>query len=187
MKATHTAMDQPSPTAKPRQPRQTPYTRAMGFTLIELMMVLAIIGILATIAVPQLRSYLTRTRVTEGLNLAAPYKLAVEEQAIANANSFTEAGLSMPDFVPTQNVQNIQVTAMDKGIGGIITITYTSKVDDNKPTLVLTPTITDSGIQWQCAAKGVSQAAPGNTGGTVVNTGFAAGTLPANYAPSICR
>ena len=167
------------------QTRQTPYSRSLGFTLIELMMVLAIIGILATIAIPQLRNYMTRTRVTEGLNLAAPYKLAVEELAASSGNTFNEAQLGLMDFVATQNVQNITVTPMSNGVGGVVTITYSQNVDKDK-TLTLTPMVTDSGIQWQCAAQGATKMAVPATGATD-NKAFVAGTLPARFAPANCR
>ncbi|MDB5775165.1 MAG: pilin [Herbaspirillum sp.] len=170
---------------KTEQPRQTLYAKSLGFTLIELMMVLAIIGILATIAIPQLRNYMTRTRVTEGLNLAAPYKMAVEEMAASNGNTFTEAQLGQGKFVPTQNVQNITASDMKNGVGGIITITYGPNVDADK-TLTLTPTITDSGVQWQCAARGATKLAVPASGATD-NKEFVAGTLPARFAPANCR
>ncbi|MDB5990228.1 MAG: pilin [Herbaspirillum sp.] len=179
------ATQHPAPAQPPQQVRQTPYTKSLGFTLIELMMVLAIIGILATIAIPQLRNYMTRTRVTEGLNLAAPYKLAVEELAASSNNTFTQAQLALMDFVPTQNVQNITATSMDHGIGGVVTITYSQNVEKDA-TLTLTPTVTDSGIQWQCAAKGAAKVAVPATGATD-NKAFAPGTLLARFAPANCR
>lgn len=166
--------------------RQTPYARGLGFTLIELMMVLAIIGILATIAIPQLRSYITRTRVTEGLSLAVPYKLAVEELALLNGNRFSTAQLALPVFVATPNVQAISVSAMDRGVGGVVTITYTDNVEPGA-TLTLTPLVTDSGIQWQCAASGATKLALPAIGGVIDNTAFQAGTLPARFAPANCR
>jgi type IV pilus assembly protein PilA len=161
------------------QPRQTPYSKSLGFTLIELMMVLA------TIAIPQLRNYMTRTRVTEGLNLAAPYKLAVEILASSNNNTFTKEQLALMDFVPTQNVTNITATPMTNGTGGIVTITYSQNVEKDA-TLTLTPTVTDSGIQWQCAAQGSSKASVPASGATD-NKEFVAGTLPARFAPANCR
>ncbi|HET7587649.1 MAG TPA: prepilin-type N-terminal cleavage/methylation domain-containing protein, partial [Gammaproteobacteria bacterium] len=53
--------------------------KQQGFTLIELMIVIAIIGILAAIAIPQYQDYVTRSKITEGLNLAASAKTAVAE------------------------------------------------------------------------------------------------------------
>jgi type IV pilus assembly protein PilA len=174
-----------SPASAIKQPRQTPYAKSLGFTLIELMMVLAIIGILATIAIPQLRNYMTRTRVTEGLNLAAPYKLAVEELAASNNNTFTKEQLALMDFVPTQNVQNITATPMTNGSGGIVTITYTQNVEKDA-TLTLTPTVTNSGVQWQCAAQGANKTAL-PPAGAIENKEFVTGTLPARFAPANCR
>ena len=55
-----------------------------GFTLIELMIVVAIVGILAAVAIPAYQDYTIRARVTEGLNLASAAKLAVSETALTN-------------------------------------------------------------------------------------------------------
>ncbi|TWC68239.1 pilin [Herbaspirillum sp. SJZ099] len=159
--------------------------KQQGFTLIELMVTLAIIGILATIGATQFQDYIARSRVAEGLNLAAPYKLAVAEQANTNNGVFTVAQLGLPGFVKTENVENITVTPMQtRGVGGVITITFNKRVG-NGGTLTLTPTLTASSIQWQCAAAGVAQATPPE--GAPRNSGFAAGTLEARYAPANCR
>ncbi|MCA1325268.1 pilin [Herbaspirillum sp. alder98] len=156
--------------------------RQQGFTLLELMVVLAIIGILATIGASQFQGYIARARVTEGLNLVQPYKLAVAEQITANGGVFKVEQLGVPAFVATPDVTKIDVTPMaSKGIGGVITITFAQRVGGGG-TLTLTPTITSSAIQWLCAAAGV--AAPTGEG---ANTGFIAGTLPADVAPANCR
>jgi type IV pilus assembly protein PilA len=158
--------------------------KQQGFTLIELMVVLAIIGILATIGATQYQNYIARTRVTEGLNLVAPYKLAVAEQITANNGVFTKAQLGLAPFVATQNVTNIDVTDMTaKGIGGVITISYGPNVG-NGGTLTLTPILGGDSVQWQCAAKEVKAVTPKDA---TVNTGFVAGTMEPQYAPAICR
>ncbi|KAF1038513.1 MAG: Pilin-like competence factor ComP [Herbaspirillum frisingense] len=159
--------------------------KQQGFTLLELMVTLAIIGILATIGASQYQDYIARSRVAEGFNLAAPYKLAVAEQASANNGVFTVAQLGLPAFTPTQDVQKIEVSPMEtRGVGGVITITYGSRVGEGG-TLTLTPTIGTGAIQWQCAAAEVKQAAAPQ--GAINNTAFAPGTLPAKYAPANCR
>lgn len=156
-----------------------------GFTLLELMVTLAIIGILAMLGASQYQDFIARTRVSEGFNLAEPYKLAVTEQVSSNNGVFTVAQLGLPSFTPTENVSKIEVSPMtNRGEGGVITITYGPRVGGGG-TLTLTPTIANGTIQWQCAAAGVKQATV--PAGATANTGFVAGTLEAKYAPANCR
>jgi type IV pilus assembly protein PilA len=155
-----------------------------GFTLLELMVTLAIIGILATIGASQYQDYIARSRVAEGLNLAAPYKLAVEEQAQANAGVFKAAQAGLPAFSKTANVANIELSDMGpRGVGGVITITYDKSVGGGG-TLTLTPYLGASAILWKCAAAGATKAVPD---GSVDNSSFSAGTLEAKNAPANCR
>jgi type IV pilus assembly protein PilA len=135
-----------------------------GFTLIELMIVVAIIGILAAIALPAYQDYTIRSQVSEGLSLAAGAKTAVAE-FFTNAGHFPanngSAGLAPAGSITGNYVQQVE------NASGVITITYGNKANSkiSSKTVLLSALDKGGSVQWTCKA----------------------GSVDPKYLPSSCR
>ena len=119
-----------------------------GFTLIELMIVVAIIGILAAIALPAYQDYTKRSHVSEGLSLAGAAKTAVAEYYSSLGllpDSNANAGLAAATDINGNAVTSVTVSS------GLITVLYNEKVENNS-TLAVSPTTAAGGIKWRCKA-----------------------------------
>ena len=148
-------------------------TMQKGFTLIELMIVVAIIGILAAVALPAYQDYTVRAKVTEGLSLAGAAKVAIAE------NSSQGRGYASGWSAPATTLSVTSVGIVEDT--GVITITYGAAIDGGSKTILMVPT--SGGTAFTGATSGTSSIP---VGGSIEWT-CTTGTLQAKFRPAQCR
>ena len=140
-------------------------TVQQGFTLIELMIVVAIIGILASMAIPAYQTYTIRAQIAEGLQIAGPIQKAVAEFHVDHGTfpaDNSEAAVYGASGYSSSYVSTINVA------DDVISIEFgnDAHADINGETVTLTAASAGGSLRWQCASGGV---------------------IPDNYLPGVCR
>lgn len=138
----------------------------LGFTLLELLTVVAVMSILMVVSLPIYFDYATRARVSEGVNLMGEFKTRVTDAYYANGSlpaDNAEAGMGLPEEYATDKITRISI-----GTGGTITVEYDINSLGTDNLLEFSPSVSSMGVDWICQSP-------------------VASGVEANYLPSECR
>lgn len=172
-------------------------TMQKGFTLIELMIVVAIIGILAAVAIPAYQDYTVRAKVTEMVSIASSAKTSISEGFQSGGIVGLNAVVADINNAATQAANKSKYVSKVEARKDTGVVTITSSADNSLPTtaqsktLILTPyqggslltgstVSTGAPLEWACSSEG-------NTTALARIAGVRKGTMPAKYVPSECK
>jgi len=163
--------------------------RQSGFTLIELMIVVAIIGILAAIAIPAYQDYTIRAQISEGLNMAGAAKTSIVDTFLQRGSA--PANRAVAGMTPNATDTNGKYVQSVNVVNGTVVVTY--GIEANLQIANLTATLTpyetnDRTVVWRCSN---ALAPPGlqtmGTAGGGTSATYIAPTVPNQYLPASCR